>query len=114
MLTGKAPNLRKLCGSERRKRLATLESFFENRQYDSLSYDWDGALAEGHIEVAQGQYIPMRMRRPSMRVQVPKLIVKRYTDFIFGEEKFPAITVPGDEDSEEFIKEAAKVARLKV
>lgn len=104
-------SLEQLTGSGRTVALATLAAFYEGSQYDSLSYDWDGRLyRSGAADIAPGWYVPLDRRRPNVRAQLPRLIVKRLTDFGFGEA--PEIRIPGDPEAEDFARELCREARL--
>ena len=104
--------LNTLCDSDRFKRLDQLDAYARNRQYNDRRYDWDGRLraAAGDYDVDPGWYVPLKRRKPSTVIDLPKLIVKRLAAMTAGEEQWPEINVDGDTDAEDYVKTLAEVA----
>lgn len=95
-------------------RLKTLESYYYNTQYDGLEYDWDGEkLRKGSSTtiVSERKFIPdnyevhrppSKFRRPNMPYAIAAVVVDRLSNLVFGEDHFPEIRVPTDDQVEEF------------
>lgn len=95
-----------LCESDRVRAMERMDARFESRQYDSLRYEWDGRFS-GYGDAADiqpGWYVPLRMRKPSVRLELERLIVTRFSAMVLGEDHFPAVSVDDDEDSEDFVR----------
>lgn len=94
--------------SERYKRLELHERFLKGTQYDDLSFGFYDTYED------IGEYIPLRERKPSIQYNLPKIVVDRSTDMLFGDQHFPAPHVedPDDKLSEEFLKIVMKESML--
>lgn len=103
-----------LCNNPRFAVLDRLDAYAETRQYDALKYDWDGNLMgyAGEADIAPGWYVPLRQRRPNVRSDIGKLIIRRLTAMALGEDSWPQITVPGDEEAEDYAKALAEACNL--
>lgn len=115
-----APSLRRLrldqlVSSPRFAALDTLESYFRCKQYEGLRYDWDGRYRGygGDADISPGWYVPLKRRRPSTRRNLPKLIVKRFTNMVFGEERWPQLIVEGDENAQDYVRALSEAAGMK-
>jgi len=110
----KSTNLSFLCGSGRFQRLDTAESYYRCTQYESRRYTWDGRM-RGYgmaADIEPGWYVPMRHRKPSARLDLARLIVRRFTSMVFGSERFPQLVVDGDDDAQDYVRALAKACRL--
>lgn len=90
------------------------EQYFRCTQDDAKSYNWDGHF-RGYGEKAAiqpGWYVPIAMRKPSTIRALPRIIVSRLTDMLFGNANAPAISVPGDPEAEHFVRALARESRL--
>lgn len=100
--------------SERFQRLDRLEAYYRCAQDDGKSYDWNGHF-NGYGEkadIAPGWFVPYKHRRPSSRYDLARVIVDRLTSFVFGNGRFPRVTIPGDPDAEDFVNALAEAARF--
>jgi len=66
----------------------------------------------GEADIKPGWYVPMKRRRPSARYDMGRLIVSRLTAMVFGEGRFPELTVDGDEEAEDYVKALVEASRL--
>jgi len=99
----------------RSRDLLRRESYYRCTQHKTKQYDFDGNIlkyGEENVDIPADGYIPMKRRRPSIRMDLPKVIVERFTTLVFGHEHFPGFSVTGDADAEDFIKALAKAAKL--
>jgi hypothetical protein len=102
-----------LCESERFFGLDRNESYLHAVQDMAKRYDWDGNIvSDDAAPIAPGWVVPMAQRRPCARYDLSKVIVSRFTAMLFGTDRFPELTVPGDPDQEEFIKGILDATRL--
>lgn len=109
----KAP-LRALVEDERFRRLDRMEAYFRKTQDDAKKYDWDGMVSSYGSEAAiqPGWYVPHKLRRPSSRRDLARLIVNRLSSMMFGQDRFPDVRIEGDEDAEDYVTCLAKESRL--
>lgn len=107
--------LRQLIDTERRLALLTLESHLRGTQHAHLGYTWDAEMEMpgGMLSFPVQSYVPISKRRPCVSRRMGKKIVKRLTTMVFGHDRFPTIVVDGDEDAEDFVREIARVAKLR-
>lgn len=108
-------NLVALCESNRVRAMERMDARFEGRQYDSLRYEWDGRFS-GYGDAADiqpGWYVPLRMRKPSIRLELERLIVSRFSAMVLGEDHFPAISVDDDEDTNDYVNALADESGLR-
>lgn len=106
--------LNELCSGARFQVLDKLDQYADCRQYDRLQFNWDGQrLGYGaEAAVVWPGYVQLDQRRPSVRYNLGKLIITRLTAMAMGEESWPEVTVPGDEDAEDYVKALATESRL--
>jgi hypothetical protein len=107
-------NLSQLCGSARFKRMDNCEAYYRCTQYDGRRYDWNGAM-RGYgqaADIAPGWYVPLKLRRPSSRYDLARLVVQRFTAMVFGTERFPEIIVEGDDDAQDYVRALSDAAKL--
>lgn len=95
-----------LCNGSRALQLGTLDAYADGRQYEAAKYDWDGRVQgyAGEADIQPGWFVPMAQRKPNVRYNLGKLIRRRLTAMALGEDRWPEITVPGDEDAEDYCK----------
>lgn len=107
-------SLVELCGSARTAELARLDSYARSTQYDHRRFDWDGKMTGygEQADISPGWYVPLKMRRPRARYDLPKLITKRLSAMTLGSERWPELRVDGDPEAEDYIKALAEAAKL--
>jgi hypothetical protein len=96
--------------------MITREQYYESSQHDSKDFDIDGYFLRfgKSTDIPSTGYVPLKRRRPSARMDLPKVITDRFTSMVFGSDRFPMIRVPGDPDAEDFAQELAKQAKLPI
>lgn len=107
-------SLRAITNSARFRDLDRREAYWRGKQYDGLKYDWNGNFQGygGEADIRPGWFVPLKRRKPSARMSLPKTIVARFTALLFGTSHWPEITVAGDEDATDYANALAKAARL--
>lgn len=121
--TGKTFTARVFIDSERFRTLDRRQAYYDCKQHDSKRYDFEGRiLMMGTTELSYTQPmlssekasfgIPLRARRPSSPYRLGRAIINAFTNFVFGEGRFPAVRVPGDDDSQDFLQTCAKLGKL--
>lgn len=103
-----------LAGDARFCALDKLDAYHRSTQYDHFKYDWDGRY-RGYGDTAPiqpGWYVPHRERKPSVNVEMGKLIVSRFTAMTMGEDQFPQVQVLGDADAEDYVKAMIRASRF--
>ncbi len=110
--------------SDRYQDLDRKQSFYDCTQHGAKLYDFEGRAIQSGEGVRATQpllssekvpyYVPLRMRRPSSPYRLNRVIVNAFTSMVFGENRFPQLRVDGDDDSDDFTKTLARVARLPV
>lgn len=103
-----------LCESDRFISLDRAEAYFRGRQDDGKPYDWDGNLSGygNEVSINAGYVVPHKLRRPDARYDVGRLIVRRLTSLVFGQDHFPELRIEGDEEAEDYVRTLASEARL--
>jgi len=89
---------------ERERMLAAREALYRGEQYQGrgLAPSWDKA------PIGQRR-VPLRLQKPSVQYDLPKLSVRRVTSMLFGEGKHPALAfeiageAEGEEDNEKAV-----------
>lgn len=110
----KAP-LRAICEDDRFRSLDKQESYFRATQDNGKVYDWDGNIqGAAGVPIKAGWVVPHRLRKPSTRYDMAKLIVLRLTSMVFGQDRFPEVRIEGDSDAEDYIRTLCTEARLPV
>jgi hypothetical protein len=64
-----------------------LEKIYEGRQYDGRPDWWTGRKGN------RGDAVPLRERKPCIIYKLPKASVQQVVRFLFGEKRFPKITI---------------------
>lgn len=103
-----------LCEGERFASLDKAEAYFRGRQDDGKTYDWDGRVRgyDGEGSIDAGFEVAHSQRRPDARYDVGRLIVRRLTSMVFGQDHFPELRVEGDELAEDYVRTLATESRL--
>lgn len=90
----------------RNPKLAALDAYYDNTQYDHLA-EWSQS------ENAAGEHIPVRSRKPKIIFPYAKTLTGRLVSKMFGEDVFPTFNIEESPDDQEFIRMVVKVSRLK-
>lgn len=88
---------------ERERMLAAREAMYRGEQYQGrgLAPSWDKAPIGG-------RRVPLRLQRPSVQYDLPKLSVRRVTSLLFGEGRHPTIAFElRDEGAEDSAQDTA-------
>lgn len=104
------------CDSPRFRDLDKSDAYFAARQYEHLRYDWNGNY-QGYgdsADIAPGWFVPLRQRKPAIRINLPRYIVRKLTAMLLGEDRWPELTVDGDEDAEDFAKTLIDESNLRI
>lgn len=113
---------RTILDSERYRDLDRRQSYYDCTQHDHKRFDFDGRI----VSTGQGAtqpllsgekaswYVPLKMRRPASPYRLGKIVVDSFTNLLFGEQRFPAFRVDGDEDTQDFIQAIVKASSLPV
>ncbi len=73
---------------ERARRLDILRRALDGTLYDALPHDFHEERTPG------GEYIPLRLRRPSVRYALPRIVTEDSVALLFSEGHFPTIDSP--------------------
>ncbi len=73
---------------ERARRLDILRRVLNGTLYDALPHDFHQERSAG------GEYIPLRLRRPSVRYALPRIVTEDSVALLFSEGHFPTIDSP--------------------
>lgn len=95
------------------------QSFFDCTQHDWKEYDFDGRMLARSVGAGAsptmtmpGAECPLAHRRPSKPYRLAPTITKSFTSFVFGEDRFPRLTVAGDDKTDDFTKAISVAGRL--
>lgn len=98
--------------------LEAKEATYLCTRHDRKMYDFDGRVISPRsvqplISSEKSPiYIPLNQRRPSAPIRLGKTIVDAYTSLIFGENRYPAIKVEGDDNAQDFAQTCSRVGGL--
>lgn len=102
---------RAIWGSRRRRVLGHLRRYYDCTQHDGKEFDSSGRkipagppIGAPLIRTEVPWLVPFEDRRPAFPARLAKTIVRAFTAQIFGDETFPAISVAGDAQSEDFLR----------
>jgi hypothetical protein len=70
---------------DRARRLDILRRVLEGRLYDALPYEFHEERS------AAGEYVPLRLRRPSVRYPLARIVVDDSVSLVFGDGHFPML-----------------------
>jgi hypothetical protein len=109
---------RTILASQRFLDLNAREQFYLCTQHNHKMFDFDGRMISGSrssvmMESAPNSvYVPLRQRRPSSPYRLGKVIVNRFTSMLFGSQRWPAIRVEGDADTQDFCEALIEASAL--
>lgn len=107
----------------RQQELNTLWSYFRVAEHDGKGVDWSGdpiqnattrdmISRQGYLDPGfetTGDILPRKYRRPATPLGVVHTIVSRFTGLLFSNRRHPRVTVPGDENTEDYLGALLKV-----
>jgi len=86
-------------------RLCNLQKYLDGSIYNNLRYAFSK-------DYEYSRYIPMAMRRPSVTYRMCQIIVDNSVSLVFGESRFPKISVADDKATEEILLKLVKECHL--
>ncbi len=112
--------------SPRQHELNRLWKYYRAQFYEGRKCDWDGreiVSPDEHDAIAMsgqmpgafydaGTSYPVKFRKPYAPLPLARLVVKRMTAMLFGQNRCPAVTVIGDPDSEDWLTAAIEQAEF--
>lgn len=109
-----------LLASPRYQMLARRESFEECSQHDHKIVDFDGNLRMPGPPTSMPMLasspapfaVPLLGRYPRARYPLARLIVRAFSSLLFGDEKCPLLSYPGDDDAQDFAGAIAQACSL--
>lgn len=106
--------LRDLVHTPRTDLMVSREQYYVCSQNDTKEFDIDGNFIRfgKQTDIPSLGYVPLKRRKPSARMDVPKIITNEFTAMVFGLDKFPKLIIQGDPDAEDFAQELAKQSKL--
>lgn len=106
---------------------ATRYAFFRGEQYAGWKTGWDGRPAtdlstrdqigysgqmpEGFVDFGASE-TPAQFRKPDAPYNLPRLVVQRFSDMLFGEAHHPTPRTPGDPETEDWLAGLVEATRL--
>ena len=90
---------------ERARRLDILRRTLNGSLYDALPHDFHEERTPG------GEYIPLRLRRPSVRYSLPRIVTEDSVALLFSEGHFPTVDSP-DRSTRDILAKLLKSARV--
>lgn len=113
---------RSILESARYAELDRKQSFYECTQHDTKAYDFEGRVLSqaGGYSATQPLlsnavapfYVPLSQRRPSSPYRLARAIVHAFTDMVFGQQRFPSVTVQDDVETQAFLNAIIKASKL--
>lgn len=102
-----------MCEEERSSNLAFLSAYYYGTQYSHLKFTWDGHHdGHGDADIKPGWHVPLSRRKPSVRVDLPRMIVSRLTAMMIGEDGWPEMRVEGDAEAEDYVSALSRESKL--
>lgn len=109
----------------RYKHLLRREAFALGREYDHRKLDWFGYGADKTETISTDAYglsptsggmspnpaAAIFLKRPSAPLRLARQVVQKFTTLLFGEGRIPTVSVPGDDQSTDFVREAFKAGK---
>ena len=91
-----------------------VDAYFRSCQYQHLRYDWNGNYQGygGDADIDPGWFVPIKRRQPCATIDLPRVIVSRFTGLLFGRDRWPEVTIEGDQDAEAYAKALVAVSGL--
>lgn len=112
-------NAKALLTGQRFANLFTKEKYFRGTQHDQKSFDFfqrfspePSGIQPLMGSVKAGTYIALDERRPCAPFRQTRKIVRGFTSFVFGKDRWPSIKVDGDADTQAFAEGLVRAARL--
>ena len=90
------------------------EQYYRCTQHDGKQFDWDGNLLRfgKSSGIPASGYVPLKSRKPAARMDLGRVIVRRFTALVFGSGRFPTPRVEGDSDAEDYVQELCKATNM--
>lgn len=106
-----------ILAGDRYQELDRRQAYYDCTQHDRKPWDFDGRpisprVMQPLIGAERSWWVPLKMRRPSMTYRLGKIIVDSFTNILFGENRFPAIRVEGDEQTEDLLQAIVRIGKL--
>lgn len=102
-----------MCESNRAAELSGLSSYYYGTQYNHLKFTWDGHHdGHGDADIKPGWHVPLSRRKPSARIDIPRMIVSRLTAMMLGEDGWPSVRIEGDDDAQDYVSALARESKL--
>lgn len=111
--------------TERQQALNEFWSFYKVEEHNAKGVDWQGRQVmskpardaitrQGYTPPGyeQASDVPKELRRPIAPLGIVRNIVSRFTGLLFSNRKQPRVTVPGDEDTEDYLSAVIKQGRM--
>lgn len=105
--------------SQRFGDMVAKQKYFEGKQHDHKVFDFFQRLSPAPTGIqpllgslSAGTYISLDQRRPCAPYRLTRELVKGFTAFVFGKNRWPAIKVDGDSDTQAFAEGLVRAARL--
>lgn len=122
-LEGRVFTARAFVEGRRWRVLSRRQAYYDCSQHDYKQVDFDGRIIPSDYartgftqplltREKASWYVPLSGRRPSAPYRLGRAITNAFSNFVFGEGRFPTIGVPGDDDSEDFIQTCSRVGQL--
>ena len=90
----------------REPELDLYDAYYENRQYDDLP-TWENAQSQ------DGEYIPVRKRKPRIIYNLAKVLVDKVAAKLIGSSVFPKFIVEDDPEDTEFFRIVMKASHFR-
>lgn len=110
----------------RQRKLNEFWAWYQAVNYDVLEYEWDGSMAnpaevdlaafrvgaQGSMSYWSGSDVPVRFRKPSGPVRLPRAVVNRFTGLLFGDGHAPTFTCDRAPELADLANRLAEQTRL--
>lgn len=90
----------------RNHHLELYDAYYESRQYAHL-VPWNESKS------CDGEYVPIRKRKPLINYAFSKVLAQRITSKLVGQKTFPTLKIEEDPDTQEYLRFIVKASDLK-
>jgi hypothetical protein len=106
--------------SERYKELSFKQSHYKCTNHYGKQFDFEGRATKAGPPTSMpylsseksANYVPLSLRKPSSPYRLAKLMVNAFTALLIGEQRWPRVETPGDDDAADYANALVEAAAM--
>lgn len=110
--------------TDRFQALDRYDAHYQCREYDHQIHDWTGRSADALETISPQAILPygftqpavqdlaVRQKRPTAPRRMSRMVINRFTGYLFSESRLPDVRIEGDHDADAFIRAVFKRSRF--